>query len=260
MANKTKTVRGKEGVECVSQSIGAGVAPVGTNLGGDENSEAIPALKKSKRTNGALLAKAYEVLGVTAIDVALVPRIEHLFRGLGGKQKVFEYLAGSEEKEARAIVELRAKVTPDQARVLPFEAFCVAAGVTTKRMFGLIQEEVFAQSRVAAAILKDSSIPHIVECTVRQAKTIAGTQEKRMLLQSGGVLPLPKTVVMPVYGNLNVDQSQKTQVNQYAVLPPVEQAVQRLSDRFNERNPTVLTALPEAGDEDDEDSEDTGSE
>ena len=202
------------------------------------------------------MAQAYAVLGVTPIDVSLVPRIEHLFRGLGGKQKVFEYLAGSEEKEARAIVDLRAKVSPDQARVLPFEAFCVAAGVTTKRMIGLIQEEVFAQSRVAAAILKDSSIPDIVKVTVRQAKTIAGTQEKRMLLQSGGVLPLPKTKIMPVYGNLNVDQSQRTQVNQFAVLPPVEQTVQRLSDRFNERNPTAMLALPEPDDEDNEDEED----
>lgn len=209
-----------------------------------------------KRTNGECLAQAYAVLGVTPVDVSLVPRIEHLFRGLGGKQKVFEYLAGSEEKEARAIVELRAKVTPDQARVLPFEAFCVAAGVTTKRMIGLIQEEVFAQSRVAAAILKDSSIPDIVKVTVRQAKTIAGTQEKRMLLQSGGVLPLPKTTIMPVYGTMNVDQRQQMQVNQVAVLPPVEHTVQRLSDRFNERNPTTMLALPEPDDEDDEGEED----
>ena len=209
-----------------------------------------------RRTSGETLAQAYAVLGVTPLDVALVPRIEHLFRGLGGKQKVFEYLAGSEEKEARAIVDLRAKVSPDQARVLPFEAFCVAAGVTTKRMIGLIQEEVFAQSRVAAAILKDSSIPDIVKVTVRQAKTIAGTQEKRMLLQSGGVLPLPKTTIMPVYGNLNVDQSQKMQVNQVAVLPPVEHTVQRLSDRFNERTPTTMLALPEPDDEDDEGEED----
>ena len=214
-----------------------------------------------KRTNGETLTQAYAVLGVTPIDVALVPRIEHLFRGLGGKQKVFEYLAGSEEKEARAIVDLRAKVTPEQARVLPFEAFCVAAGVTTKRMIGLIQEEVFAQSRVAASILKDSSIPDIVKVTLRQAKTIAGTQEKRMLLQSGGVLPLPKTVVMPVYGNLNVDQSQKTQINQVAVLPPVEHTVQRLSDRFNERNPTVMLALtePTEGEEDESEQDDNDS-
>jgi hypothetical protein len=212
--------------------------------------------KKPKRTNGALLAQAYAILGVTPVDVALVPRIEHLFRGLGGKQKVFEYLAGSEEKEARAIVELRSKVSHEQARVLPFEAFCVAAGITTKRMIGLIQEEVFTQSRVAASILKDSSIPHIVECTVRQAKTIAGTQEKRMLLQSGGVLPLPKTVVMPVNGNVLVDQRQNTQVNQFAVLPPVESTVQRISDRFNERNPTAVLELPEPTDDEDEEGDD----
>jgi hypothetical protein len=123
-------------------------------------------------------------------------------------------------------------------------------------MIGLIQEEVFTQSRVAASILKDSSIPHIVECTVRQAKTIAGTQEKRMLLQSGGVLPLPKTVVMPVNGNVLVDQRQNTQVNQFAVLPPVESTVQRISDRFNERNPTAVLELPEPTDDEDEEGDD----
>lgn len=239
-----------------TQGIGAGGGPNITNPGGGCDAGPSPAPKRPRRMNGLVLAQAYEVLGVTAIDVSLVPRIEHLFRGLGGKQKVFEYLAGSEEKEARAIVDLRAKVTPEQARVLPFEAFCVAVGVTTKRMIGLIQEEVFAQSRVAASILKDSSIPHIVECTVRQAKTVAGTQEKRMLLQSGGVLPLPKTTIMPVYGTLNVDQSQKTQVNQFAVLPPVENTIQKISDRFNERNPTAMLALPEPTDAEEDSEED----
>jgi hypothetical protein len=207
--------------------------------------------KPAKRERGATLTTAYAKLGVTPLDVALVPRIEHLFKGIGGKARVFEYLAGSETKEARAIMELRSLLNMEQSRVLPFEAFCVAAKVETKHMLGIISEEVFDQSRIASRLLRDAAVPSIVEATRRQAMTPAGTQEKRMMLTSGGVLPVNKTFVIPVAGDLNVDQRKQTLI-QNAVLPPVESTVRGISDRFMQLAPPP----PEEPENDEDDGQD----
>ena len=202
------------------------------------------ATNKARKPRGSVLNSAYSVVGVTAQDVLLVPKIEHLFKSIGGKAKVLEYLSGSEDQSARDVVVLRAKLNAEQARVLPFEAYCIAANVTTPRMFGLIAQEIFEQSRKAANLLRDAMFLDIVDYSAKQALTPAGTQERKMFLQSGGMVPVPKTFIMPVSGDVNVDNRQQT-VNQ-TVLTSQEDVVKRISNRFNES----AGALAEPSDDD----------
>lgn len=174
---------------------------------------------------------AYLVLDVKASDVQAVPKIHHLLRDSGVLGKVFEYLEGSEEPEARKILDARHRVSDSLASVLPFEAFCVAAGVTTKKAFAIISGEVMDQSAKASALIARSKHPDVVQYTIDQALTPAGTQERKMLHQSAGFLPMPKSAVN-MFGNVSIDNSVRTQ--NVAVLPPVEDGVKRMADRFGE--------------------------
>lgn len=235
------------------------------------------------------LSEAYEFLGVTAEAVEQVPKIEHLFNGLGGFKKVdpselnregqpyrrrqpeyrkagvdadraklWEYISGSDDPDARKILEARSLVPAATADWVPFEAYCLAAGVATKKAFGIVAQEVADQSGKAAALLARANHPDVVSFTVEQALTAEGTAERRMLHQSQGFLPMPKSNILNVYGNAAIDQ--RNQSANVAVLPPVEDSVRRLHDRFGEMiiesAPPVPLALPPGEDDAGDDDED----
>lgn len=192
------------------------------------------------------------LLEVTEDALAGSPKIEHLFKSIGGSEKVIEFLAGSEEPEARAIVELRRRLNRDQAKAVPFEAYCIAANVPTKKMFGIIAAEAADQSAKATSLLADATHPMVVEATVKNALDPLGSKDREMLHKAKGFVPIPKTAVTFVK---NMDARQQTQVN---VLPPVEDAVRRLSDRFN--NGMDVPALPPPQDIIDAEEEETDDE
>ncbi len=186
---------------------------------------------RARQIKSGLLENAYLVLDVKRTDVEAAPKIHHLLRDSEILDRVFEYLEGSEEPEARKILAARERVSDSLASILPFEAFCVAAGVTTKKAFAVISGEVMDQSAKASALIARSKHPEVVQYTIDQALTPAGAQERKMLHQSAGFLPMAKGAVN-MFGNVSIDNSVKTQ--NVAVLPPVEDGVKRMADRFGE--------------------------
>lgn len=187
-----------------------------------------------------LCVEGLMLLEVTEEQLEEIPKIEHLFRGIGGQAKVFECLAGSEEPEARKLVALKKRLTDRQAAQVPFEAFCVAAGVTTKRMFGIISQEMMDQGEKATALLSKAMHPEVVKATIDNALRPFGENDRKMLHQNAGFVPIPKTSVVHFHGSVDA----RTQIQNIAVLPPVEDTVRKLNDRFNTM--TVLPlALPE---------------
>lgn len=231
---------------------------------------------KHQKTAAQRRREAYEILEVKEKDVETAPKIGHLLAGIGGFQlvkgedpksdpggfgmvrepdsfsprgiaadraRILEYLAGSEEPEARKILEYYKRLPGYVAKLLPIEAFCVAAGVSTKKAFGLIAQETIDQSGKAGALLARAAHPQVVQATIEQALTPAGVQDRKFLHQSQGFLPLPKTQVLNVYGNAAIDQRRQTA--NVAVLPPVEDSIRRLSDRFNDvMMAPAIAALP----------------
>lgn len=178
------------------------------------------------------------LLEVTEESLSASAKIEHLFKGIGGPEKVIEFLAGSEEPEARAVVELRGRLNKEQAKAVPFEAYCVAAKIPTKKMFGIIAAEAADQSAKATALLADATHTKVVEATVKNALHPLGTKDREMLHKAKGFVPIPKTAVTFVK---NLDARQQTAT---VVLQPVEDTVRRLSDRFN--SGMEMPALPPA--------------
>jgi hypothetical protein len=209
---------------------------------------AIP--KRARKAKSAptetVRGRAYAILSVDPLEVAVMPRIEHLFRGIGGKQKVFEYLSGSAAPEARRVLDVRAKLSPSQARVVPFEAYCLAAGVTTKRLIGLLQEEVFEQSRIATSLLVRSRQPELVDYTIGQAMTPHGSKERQMVHENSGFIKPSGVKIVNPKGDYNEDNSVGKQVvQQVAILPTLEDSVRRMADRFNDMGPRSGALLVE---------------
>lgn len=198
-------------------------------------------------------ADGLALLEVTEEQLSEVARIEHLFKGIGGQNRVFECLAGSEEKEARLLVALKKRLTNQQAAHVPFEAFCVAAKVTTKRMFGIISQEIMEQSEKATALLAKAMHPEIVQKTIDFAMSPFGEKDRRMLHQNAGFVPVPRTAVTHFHGHVDA----RTQTQNVALLPSVDDTMRRLSDRFNTMSiATPAPALAIEAVEDDDDSED----
>lgn len=198
---------------------------------------------------------AYTMLEISPRDVAGQPRIEHLFRRIGGAPKVWEYLQGSEEPEARKLLEFRARLTVAQTKAIPFEAFCVAAQIPVKRMFGIISEEVMEQSAKATELLAKARHPEVVEATIKRALGEGGTADAKMLHQAAGFVPTPKNSFTVIRGN--VDARTQQQTNNISVLPPLEETGRRLSNRFNSdmRVPAALPPPDDEGEQDDDDED-----
>lgn len=212
---------------------------------------------RSSPTASEIREEAYAAMGITAEQVTASPRIEHLFKQIGGKAKVFEYLSGSEEPEARRACELYSILKGKHRKVVPFEAYCVAAKVSVKKMFGIISEEVMDQSSKVSTLLSAAKHPEVVEATIEGALQPHGQVDRKMLHLARGFVPVPKNNVTYVRGNL--DQSTHQTAN-IAVLPPVENTIKILSDRFNVGLP-VPPALPPVEDqiyEGDDDDPDEG--
>lgn len=194
----------------------------------------------------AYCVEALILLDITQEQLDASPKIEHLFRGIGGTPKVMEYLSGSEEPEARLVLGLAAKLSGRQRQSVPFEAYCIAAGITTKKMFGVISAEVADQSDRAAALINKASRAEIMESTVSSAKTLLGVKDREMLHKANQFLPTPKNTFTVVNGTQINDNRQQTAV---AVLPPLEDGIRRSSNRFNEIIAERVKALPAAVEE-----------
>ncbi len=212
-------------------------------------------MKKPKRAKTVrdLRAEGYRKLGITEEQARAVPRITHI---LGhAKLDAWQYIEGSADPLAPALLALRDKVGKACAATLPIEAFCCAAGAPTKRVLGLIVAEAFDESNTVSGLIAASRQHEVVQATVDEALKPSGTREREMVLKHSGFLPLPKTSIVNVRGNNAVVGGNQTNV---AVLPPVEDTVRRMSDRFLEMVPPEPRALPapaEVVDADEDDEE-----
>lgn len=189
--------------------------------------------RKPRKLKIELRGEAYALLGVDPGDVAASPKIEHMLKDGGVLKDVWRYLGGSDEKDARAILAARDSLSTAHAAALPFEAFCLAAGVPPKKAFGIITAEVFDQNEKASLLLASARHADVVNATVSAAVQPHGSSERKMLLQHSGFVPSP-SVNVAIGKNAVIGNQTNSQTNQVAVLPPVEDFARRMSDRFNE--------------------------
>lgn len=207
----------------------------------------LPSASYKTRTEDAWIR-----IGLAREVVDREPRIGHMMRKIGGKDRALEVLRGSPELEARKFcesVDLHGKVAWS---VLPMEAFGLAVGIRSRRLLELITGAIFEQSHQEALLVAAATHPDVVAATVEAAMRLDGTADRKMLHMHNKFLPMPKSTT--VFGNLSVDQ-RKQEVN--VTLSSAEDRTRKLSDRFNEKflGEKGLNLLPPAPDLPDESDE-----
>jgi hypothetical protein len=180
------------------------------------------------------IAETYERLGVTEQDVSQLPVITHILNELPGKaKKAVEFLRGSSEPEARKWLAVYDSLPVSSRGLIPFEAYCLAANLTTKRVLELITGACFEQSGAVSALIAKSEHPAVVKATVRAAKKPDGDADRKMLHLHEGFVPVPKTSVLNIHGD--VTQDNRVQSISIGELTSIEGKMSRIANRFNER-------------------------
>lgn len=188
-----------------------------------------------KRT--AEFAQALATLEISLEQLEDAPKMDHLFEAIGGREKAFEFLSFSEEGEVRTIFQLRRRLTPEQQRDVPMEAYALAAGMSPKRLFGFISQELMDQSMKVSAMIAKMAHPELVQSTIEFASKASGFKDREALHKAVGFLPTPKNSFTVVHGDQHVSRAH---VNM-AVLPPLENVSRDLSKRFID----VVPAAPQ---------------
>jgi hypothetical protein len=116
---------------------------------------------------------------------------------------------------------------------LPFEAYCVAANITTKRMLEVVTGACFEQSDAVASLVSKAAKPVLLQKSVKMAQKTANWEDRKMIMQHEGYAPVPKTQVINVGGDVNTDN--RVQSVSIAEITGIESKMARITDRFNER-------------------------
>lgn len=174
--------------------------------------------------------QAWEWIGISKDSLKGATRLSQALKRLGEKEEILNLLRRSDAPEAKKVLSL-VDSSPSKkfVDVLPLEAFCHAAGVSTKKFFSVVAEVVFEESQNEAAILAALGVPEVVSATVTAALAPGGTREREMILKHARIVPVPKTSITTFIGNPQIDASQKVAM----VMPVAEEGVKKMSEKFN---------------------------
>jgi hypothetical protein len=144
---------------------------------------------------------AYDQLGIVPASVEIVPMLSIQFRRiaraastLNGCEKwtttesVMSLLQSSNESDANKLLKAYRSVPASYRKLLPPEAYCLAAGVPAARALELMTVVAVRQTANASAILCAIMHPSVVQTTVKAALTRGGSRERRMLHQAMGFI------------------------------------------------------------------------
>jgi hypothetical protein len=142
---------------------------------------------------------AYQRLGINPEDVDYVPylnanlrRIARCVRGVDTDRppaepvRALDFLQSSEDPEARKVADVYRSVPASYRRLLPAEAYCLAAGVSPWRVLEMITVVAVRQAGQASAIVASLLHPRVVAKSVERALQDEGTRERMMLHRAMG--------------------------------------------------------------------------
>lgn len=194
----------------------------------------------------------YKRLGVTPEQVRDVPQVSHHLRRLCKAIKVQDvhiprdplyYLRASDDPLVRRVLVARDEIPFGYARLLPWEAFCVKAGVPTPRLVQALTDVCKIMSRQFATVIAAVSHPAIVEKSVEIALTDEGEKDREMLHRHAGFIqPASQHQPVSVTVTQHANSSAMAEAKAATVLAPTpENTVRRLADRLN-----AIRGLPPA--------------
>lgn len=144
---------------------------------------------------------AYAHLGINPKDVKCMPflhanlrRIARTVRGVihdvssSSPVRPLDCLEFSDDPDARKVLSVYRSVPVSYQKLLPVEAYCLAAGVSPDRVLELLTVVAVREGARASAILASIFHPSLVMKTVERALQKDGTRECMMLHKAVGFL------------------------------------------------------------------------
>lgn len=180
-------------------------------------------------TSTAQRAQAYLILGVDPNAVAAAPRIGHLISRIsGGKSAALAALRASDLPEARHFISKYDNLLLPSfvRRVLPLEAFAVAAGLSPTRLFGVIAEVIRLQKAQLGAIKAAEHHERIVEVSSQQAELPTGVDDRMAHLKHMGFTPSPRGSTINIGVQATAISASKSDAT--AALPAPEDTIRRM--------------------------------
>lgn len=167
-----------------------------------------------------------------------------LINSLGSIDKVIGYLRGSDHKDAIELVRLWDSGKKVDHKAVPFEGYCLAAKSTPKQMMGIIMQAVVEQADVATEFLLATSKTTIVDKTIKIAKTKAGVDERKIILQNRGVMAAPKNQTFNNYGSMNQDNRKQIANISVTQLDEDNDKISAAVDEFNTQRVLKAGTVP----------------
>jgi hypothetical protein len=141
---------------------------------------------------------AYERLGVDPRDVETVPflryNLRHIARTINqgvdsdSQQRPLDYLLSSEDPDARKLANVYLSVPESYRRLLPAEAFCLAAGVSPYRVLEIITGTAVRMGAMACTIVASVMQPLVAQKTIERALQDDGTRERGTMFRAMGLI------------------------------------------------------------------------
>ena len=142
---------------------------------------------------------AYERLGVDPKDVKTVPflryNLRHIARTINqgvdssSQQRPLDYLLSSEDPEARKLANVYLSVPESYRKLLPAEAFCLAAGVSPYRALEIITGTAVRMGAMASTVVASVMHPRVVRKTIERALQDDGVKDRMALHRASGFVP-----------------------------------------------------------------------
>lgn len=208
-----------------------------------EAREDINARKQASRLNRARSRQREDGIGFLAEQMALLP---------GGFKDFVPFIRAAAIRETRFQPALEAydKIAgyaQQTGGVFRFEEICRNLGIPLGELIGIATGIAYDQKKDMTRYISALAMPSVMKANIKQAKKPEGIEDRRMFMQSTGLLPVPKGSTINVSAS---SQAASMTVNgEPTGLPSFEDSTVTFSEVI--RNATEVKTIPASmGDED----------
>lgn len=122
----------------------------------------------------------------------------------GGRDRFVELVQAAALEQHQPAIDwfvVYADLLPYERAKVSFDDVCAAAGVKPSVLVGLITSVAMEMGRDVGNLVGALTHPQVVAASVAAAKTPGGIEDRRMLFQHHGYIPVPRSTVVTVNAN-----------------------------------------------------------
>lgn len=153
------------------------------------------------------------------------------FRHCGGIEAMIDlcaYCASECEEAGRIVIMWRETIVDDRQNLIP-EELCRKADISPARLLGVLAKAAFQRNIDMSKMLMAMHSPAVLNATAKFALKTDGHQDRKMILQAAGVVPMGGSKGVAV--NINNANVQANEQTDYGGLPDfAEEAILITSD------------------------------